>query len=103
MFTSDNPYGYWIGKNDIIPVVSEESHCEVAIEKILKRPTKSSSCYAVMFRLGYVRVVNQKGGGYCAEYWKRAKLSKLQKQFIQDAEYKETVDYSHSLGLLVML
>lgn len=95
-YTEESPYGYWISKDEIIPVISEECHAEIAIEKILRRDTKSISVYSVMFRLGYVRVINYQDGGYGVEFWKGAKLSKLQKEFIQDAEDKDCVDYRHN-------
>lgn len=95
VYTQNSPYGYWISHDDIIPVVDEENHVEIAIEKVLKRSTKAVSVYAVMFRLGFVRVTNYKSGGYGVEYWCKAKLSKLQKEFIKDAENIDSVDYAH--------
>ena len=95
-YTEDSPYGYWISKDNIIPVVKEESHIEVAIECILRRVTKIASTYALMFRLGYVRVINYQEGGYGVEYWKGAKLSKIQKQFIEDASDIDAVNYTHN-------
>lgn len=93
-YTSESPYGYWISKNDIIPVIAEESHTEVALEKIIKREPKLCDVQAVMFRLGYVRVVCFESGNVGVEYWKSAKLSKLQKEFVKGAEYTDKVNYS---------
>jgi hypothetical protein len=95
-YTKESPYGYWISKDDIIPVIGEESHAEVAY-KLLKREPTRTSIYAVMWRLGYMRVVNysNESGNYGVEYWRRAKLSKLQKEFVKDAEHVDTVDYRH--------
>jgi hypothetical protein len=94
-YTKDNPYGYWISKTDIIPVVDEECHYEVAQEQILKREKYVSNLYSVMFRLGYVRVINYRDGRYGVQCWMRSKLSKLQKQFTKNAEHVDSVDYRH--------
>lgn len=84
-YTEDSPYGYWIGKDEIIPVVNEECHWETAVEVVLKREPKQTSVYGVMYRLGYIRVVNYRSGGYGVSHSKHATLSRLQKQFLQDA------------------
>lgn len=93
-YTEDSPYGYWIGKNEIIAVVQEECHYEVACEMILGRDGRRYSAYAIMFRLGYVRVVNYSDGDCGVELWKNHKPSKLQKQFIESASI---VDYRKKL------
>ena len=90
-YTEDSPYGYWISKDDIIPVIGEEEHiesaCDILMQKYGRLPKRIGIMYYVMFRLGYVRIINYKNtSDYGAEYWsKDTRLSKLQKQFVNSA------------------
>ena len=90
-------YGYWISpKNEIIEV-PYESHAEIALEIVLKRNPRKFSTYAIMFRLGYVRVVNGQDNDTYVELWGRHKPTKLQKEFIKGAsciEYASRETYS---------
>ena len=93
-------YGYWVSRDDIIPV-PYECHCEVAISILAERFGVSTDdvCervlrlhfdlpfYVIMLRLGYVRVVCEKSGGTSVEHWHSARLSQLQKSFVCDATW----------------
>ena len=92
-------YGYWIGKDEIFDVTRQENHDDVAykiltekynvpIDRLFNSPY---SIYSFMFSLGYIRVVNF-DGTHGVEYYKNARLSKLQKEFIRDAESIDVVD-----------
>lgn len=84
-------YGYWIGKNDIHEV-RKWGHEEAAYDILEKvhgiNRDSIEGAYDLMFYLGYVRVVNDAGeeGGHKAQSWPKAKHSRLQKQFIKEAE-----------------
>ena len=81
-------YGAWIGKNKVHPVAHSMEHESVAAEILgltvggipVKDP-KRYSVYKIMYSLGYVRVVYG-SLGYAADYWKLAKFSPLQKDWI---------------------
>jgi len=92
-------YGYWIAKDEIINVEHEACHANIAYEILSDRfnvPVKRLcdsvfSIYQFMFRLGYVRVINLWSGGCGVEYRHDLKLSRLQKDFVESAEYCELV------------
>lgn len=88
-----NIYGYWIDKDDVIDVPYCE-HYETAREILRARfgdrysriHNSNWNIYRWMFRLGYVRVVNDRyDDDYGVQYYSGTKLSKLQKEFIKDA------------------
>ena len=89
-------YGYWIGQDDIIEV-PQWGHEATAYDILeakhgISKSEVPNSAYDVMFFLGYVRVVNEAGeeGGHKAQHWTGAKHSKLQKEFLKDAEILDT-------------
>lgn len=100
MYTTDRPYGYWITKEDIHPVVGSCQHYRVAVEVLTKlfevdeKRIEDSrfDVYRIMFRLGFVRVVNG-DGEHNVEYRHDSKLSKLQKQYVKEASYVDKVNY----------
>lgn len=82
-----SPYGAWIGKNEIIPVIKEEEHWEEGMNYLNRRfhavTTRKYSVYMIMFRLGFVRVVfKQTGEVSSTEFWYKARLSRYQKDYI---------------------
>jgi hypothetical protein len=89
-------YGYWIAADDIIEVPQwghEGTAYDILKDKHgIDTGEIEGSVYDVMFYLGYVRVVNEYGqdGGHKAQHWQEAKHSKLQKQFIKEAEIVDT-------------
>ena len=102
MTTAPKPtYGYWVSRNEIIEV-TEEDHIKVGFEVLAERfgmtPQRVAervrlNMYAVMERLGYVRVINYKEGGYGVEHWHTAKLSRLQADFVRDAQDVDLYSY----------
>lgn len=88
---NNEPYGAWVGKNELIPV-SYESHWEDGFDYLKStmniRPDKTCgrkySIYAIMFRLGYVRLVFGYES-YKVEYWEHIKPTKYQKDYIRNA------------------
>jgi hypothetical protein len=95
-FTEQNPYGAWISpKGDIIWVIKEECHAEVALDEILKRETKIYSVYRVMSRLKYIRIVfhHDAEHTYTVEYEKRF-ITKYHKEWIAGAKIDGMVDYT---------
>ena len=102
MYTENNPYGYWVTQDEIIPVIDDGQHYDIATiilserfevseEKITNLPF---DVYRVMFRLGYIRVVNFSGEGYGVEYRADTKHSRLQKEFIGGADIIDTVNHA---------
>ena len=94
-----NVYGYWIGKDEIFEV-GYECHAEkgagILIERFGERAHKllqEFGTYAVMYRLGYVRVVNYSHDGHGVEHRTHFKLSRLQKSFVNDANHIDIVDH----------
>jgi hypothetical protein len=81
-------YGAWIDKKgNMIPVIEEESHAEIALRDILKakKELRKYSSYEIMMRLGYVRIVFVKSG-HLAEYHKKHGCTKKQKSWVDTAE-----------------
>lgn len=85
-------YGYWVGKDEIIEVPTY-GHSEIAEEILRDRyhipPSavygSDFSFYQFMFKLGFIRIVNELDGTHCVQYHDSTKLSRLQKQFVTEA------------------
>lgn len=104
-------YGYWISPKNEIYEVESYSHEEMAYnilaekfhmttEELYNRlhdyntPYRLINVYIIMFRLGYVRVVEENGTDKVnVEYRHDAKLSKLQKEFVKDANRVDKVGH----------
>ena len=91
-------YGYWIGKNDIheCRLFEHEKVAENILFSLHQIVPGSAfragySVYRVMYRLGYVRVVNEYNDETSVSYG-NVKHSKLQKQFIREATRTEEKD-----------
>lgn len=92
-------YGYWVGENDLYECrMFEHEDCGQKIlydvHHIVPGSVYSAgySLYKVMYKLGYVRVVNELNNETSVAYGNNVHHSKLQKQFIKEATRSEKKD-----------
>lgn len=85
--TENKLYGCWINrKGEMIPVENEDSHAEVALEKVLKNIPRFYSVYEIMMRLGFLRIVFMNDGSHLAEYNRKFGGTKHQMSWIKTAQ-----------------
>lgn len=106
MSKSPNIYGYWISRDEVYEV-GFEAHAEKAYELLHREYgvepeviwNSPYSVYQFMFKLGYVRVVNEWGDTHGVQIDRNAKPSRLQKEFIEDADHVDYCDIPETLVL----
>ena len=86
-------YGAWLDKDGEIIPVSGYQHENIAKQILEKLCNVNDSrventkhgIYSIMWRLGFVRILFNSDGSHNVGYWKHAKLSKIQKEYVKSA------------------